>query len=63
MQLNILLTIDSDLWLTVGCLQSQSYVTIDVQSVCLGVIPHLELKTRFLLQTESCGFVDVGRPL
>jgi hypothetical protein len=31
--------------------------------VCLGVKPHLGPKTRFLLLSDSCGFVDVGRPL
>jgi hypothetical protein len=30
---------------------------------CLGVKPHLGPKTRFLLLSDSCGFVDVGRPL
>jgi hypothetical protein len=28
-----------------------------------GVKPHLGPKTRFLLLSDSCGFVDVGRPL
>jgi hypothetical protein len=27
--------------------------------VCLGVKPHLGSKTRFLLLSDSCGFVDV----
>jgi hypothetical protein len=31
--------------------------------VCPGVKPHLRPKTRFLLLSDSCGFVDVGRPL
>jgi hypothetical protein len=31
--------------------------------VCLGVKPHLEPKNRFLLLSDSCWFVDVGRPL
>jgi hypothetical protein len=30
--------------------------------VSLGVKPHLGPKTRFLLLSDSCGFVDVGRP-
>jgi hypothetical protein len=30
--------------------------------VCLGVKPHLGPKTRFLLLSDSCGFVDVGLP-
>jgi hypothetical protein len=32
-------------------------------SVCFGVSTHLGRKTRFLLLSDSCGFVDVGRPL
>jgi hypothetical protein len=31
--------------------------------VYLGVKHHLGSKARFLLQLDSCGFVDVGRPL
>jgi hypothetical protein len=31
--------------------------------VCLGVKPPSGAKTRFLLMSDSCGFVDVGRPL
>jgi hypothetical protein len=31
--------------------------------VCLRVKPHLWPKTRCLLPPDSCGFVDVGRPL
>jgi hypothetical protein len=31
--------------------------------VCLGARPHLGLKIRFLLLSDSCRFVDVGRPL
>jgi hypothetical protein len=31
--------------------------------VCLGVKPHLGPKTRFLLVSGNCWFVDVGRPL
>jgi hypothetical protein len=30
---------------------------------CLGVKPHLGHKARFLLLSDSCAFVDVGRPL
>jgi hypothetical protein len=30
--------------------------------VCLGVKPHLRSKTRRLLLSGSCGFVDLGRP-
>jgi hypothetical protein len=33
------------------------------QSTSLGVKPHLWHKTRFLLLSDSCGFVDVGHPL
>jgi hypothetical protein len=32
------------------------------RSVGHGVKPHLEPKTRFLLLSDSCSFVDVGRP-
>jgi hypothetical protein len=31
--------------------------------VSLGVKPHLGSKTMFLLLSDSCGFVEVGRPL
>jgi hypothetical protein len=31
--------------------------------VCVGVKPPLGPKTRFLLLSNSCGFVDMGRPL
>jgi hypothetical protein len=31
--------------------------------VSLGVKPHLGTKSRFLLLSDCCGFVDVGRPL
>jgi hypothetical protein len=31
--------------------------------VFLGVKPYLGPKTRILLLLDSCGFVDVGRPL
>jgi hypothetical protein len=32
------------------------------RSVCLGAKPHFGPKTRLLLLSYSCGFVDVGRP-
>jgi hypothetical protein len=31
--------------------------------VCLDVKPHLETKAKLLLLSDSCGSVDVGRPL
>jgi hypothetical protein len=31
--------------------------------IYLGAKPHLGPETRFLLLSDSCGFVDVGRPL
>jgi hypothetical protein len=34
-----------------------------IRPVCLSAKPHLGPKTRFLLLWDSCGFVDVGRPL
>jgi hypothetical protein len=43
-------------------LKSQSYVTTDGQSAGLSST-HLGPKTRFLLLSDSCGFVDVGRLL
>jgi hypothetical protein len=41
--------------------KSQSYVTTDGQSASLSwcLAPHLGPKTRFLLLSDSCGFVDV----
>jgi hypothetical protein len=33
------------------------------RTVSLGVKPHLGSKTRILLLSNSCGFVDVGHPL
>jgi hypothetical protein len=45
-------------------LQSELYY--DRRSVSQSVLvssPHLESETGFLLPSESCGFVDVGRPL
>jgi hypothetical protein len=45
------------LWTTCQS-QIRSYVNTDG----LGVKPHLEPKIRFLLLSDSCGFVDVGRP-
>jgi hypothetical protein len=45
-------------------LKSQSYVTTYVnQAVHIGVKHPSGDKTKFLLLSESCGFVDVGRPL
>jgi hypothetical protein len=34
-----------------------------IRPVCLCVNPHLGSKTRLLLLSDGCGFVDVGRPL
>jgi hypothetical protein len=34
-----------------------------IRPVCLGVKPHLGPKTRFLLQSDSCGFVQAGHSL
>jgi hypothetical protein len=42
-----------------GSSQSQSYFTTDGQPSST----HLRPKTRFLLLSVSCGFVEVGRPL
>jgi hypothetical protein len=41
-------------------LQSQSHVTTDSQSVCLGVKSTLELVTRYYFLSESCCVVFVG---
>jgi hypothetical protein len=44
--------------------QNQRHVTTDGQClVSIGVKPHLGPKTRFLSLSDSCGFIDVGRPL
>jgi hypothetical protein len=43
-------------------LPSQSHIATDGQSVSLGVEPHLELTTRYLLLFDSYGHY-VGRPL
>jgi hypothetical protein len=44
--------------------QSQIYITTDGQSASLlGVKPHVGHKTRFLLLSDSCCFVDLGYPL
>jgi hypothetical protein len=43
-------------------LHIEAKVTVS-RPVCLVVKPHLGPKTRFLLLSGSCGFVDVGRPL
>jgi hypothetical protein len=42
--------------------KSQSYVTTDGQSASLFLVSsiHLGLTARFLLLSDSCGFVDVG---
>jgi hypothetical protein len=42
---------------------SQSHVTIDGQTLCLGVESTLELVIRYYFLSESCCFVSVGRPL
>jgi hypothetical protein len=43
--------------------QSESYITSDSQPVYLGVKSHVGPKTRFLLLSDSCRFIDVGCPL
>jgi hypothetical protein len=45
-------------------IQSQNYVTTDSHSASLFLAssPHLGPKTRFFLLSDSCGFVDAGRP-
>jgi hypothetical protein len=44
--------------------ETESYVTTDGQSASVLVSSlHLRLTTRFLLLSDSCGFVDVGRCL
>jgi hypothetical protein len=44
--------------------QSQSHVMTDGQSaIYLCVNTHLGPKTRFLLLSDGCGYVDVGRLL
>jgi hypothetical protein len=48
---------------TAGIGQSQSHVTMDSQSVCLGVKFTLELVTRYYFLSESCCVVSVGHPL
>jgi hypothetical protein len=42
--------------------QSQSHIATDGQSA-LGVEPHLELMTRYLLLFDIYGLVSVGHPL
>jgi hypothetical protein len=45
---------------------SQSVLYYDRRSVGQSVlvsIPHLRLMTTFLLPSDNCGFVDMGRPL
>jgi hypothetical protein len=44
-------------------IQSQSDVTTDVQSICLGVKFTVELVTRYYFLFESCCVVSVRRPL
>jgi hypothetical protein len=47
-------------------LESKSKLCYDRRSVTQSVSvsnPHLGPKTRFILLSDSCGFVDVGRPL
>jgi hypothetical protein len=41
--------------------KSESYITPDGQSASLSW--NLGLRTRFLLLSDSCGFVDMGRSL
>jgi hypothetical protein len=50
--------------LSTNC-QSESYVTTDGQSASVSwcQAPHLGLQTRIFLLSDSCGFVNVGRPL
>jgi hypothetical protein len=55
------LTADSRLYCSLHG-QSQSHITTDGQSVILGVKPQLGPKNRFLLLSDSCGFVDVEPP-
>jgi hypothetical protein len=43
--------------------QSQSHISTDSQSVCLGVEPRLGLMTRYLFFIESYNPVHMGRPL
>jgi hypothetical protein len=42
-----------------------SHITTDGQSASLSwyQAPHVRLMTRFLLLSDHCGFVDMGRPL
>jgi hypothetical protein len=57
-------------WLRTGWLRtancfSLSLLYYDRRSVGQSVLvssPHLELMTRFLLQSDNCGFVDMRRP-
>jgi hypothetical protein len=52
----------SQLQLSTDSTTTVSYITTDGQSVLVSST-HLGLTTRFLLLSDSCGFVDVGRPL
>jgi hypothetical protein len=48
------------------CWKSKSKLCYDRRSVGQTVLvssTHLKLTTRFLLMSDNCGFVDVGRPL
>jgi hypothetical protein len=48
----------------IGCQQVKVELRPTVsRPVSLGVKPYVGPKTRFLLLSDSCGFVDVGRPL
>jgi hypothetical protein len=60
------LTVSS--WLASNCRTSQTKVKVmlrptDSRPVSLGVKRHLTPKTRCLLLSDICGFVDMGRPL
>jgi hypothetical protein len=52
--------------LQLSALESKSTLCYDRRSVSQSILvsnPHQGPKTRFLLLSDSCGFVDVGRPL
>jgi uncharacterized protein Usg len=44
-------------------LEVKVMLQLDSQPVCLGIKPPSGAQTRFLLLSDSCGFVDVWRPL
>jgi hypothetical protein len=52
-------------WRVCQASRSYGYVTTDGQSAILSgcQAPHMGPKTRFLLLSDNCGFVHVGRPL